>query len=337
MKTSGKKTLAVLAVLVLGLAVLLAVTAALKRSAARKEAAAASSGQVTAQDAGYTALSYSNSTATLSFAVDESGAWYWTDDPDFPLDESYVVKLINLISGLKPQQTITQGDTLEAYGLDQPAVTLTATDAAGVQSTFALGNTTTDGKSCYLLLNGAETPVYIIDGSLRDALSKGIYEMMELPQLPVLTDAQMASVTVDGAVQTVLIASADETAPADSSAASSAEPAVTWRSQGANVTDNQDVTSLLGEVRALTLSACQDYKPSAQAVTLCGFDAPRCTLTVAYTDGGQESRTLTLTVGKSTADGSGLYVRLADDTTVYSMTADSLKTLLSVADSGLGA
>jgi hypothetical protein len=41
-----------------------------------------------------------------------------------------------------PQQTITEGDTLEAYGLDSPAMTLTATAAAGTQTTFALGNAT---------------------------------------------------------------------------------------------------------------------------------------------------------------------------------------------------
>ena len=55
------------------------------------------------------------------------GAKPWADDPDFPLDDTTVTAMVDLLTSLKPQQTITDGDTLEAYGLDDPFATLTAT------------------------------------------------------------------------------------------------------------------------------------------------------------------------------------------------------------------
>ncbi|OKY92595.1 MAG: hypothetical protein BHV61_00585 [Collinsella sp. 60_9] len=100
----------------------------LETGKAEEEAAQKSASAIT-EDHGYTSLTYTNSTATLSFTQDEDGNWIWADDPEFPLDDSTITYIIQTLQSLKPQQTITDGDTLEAYGLDQPSATLTATDA----------------------------------------------------------------------------------------------------------------------------------------------------------------------------------------------------------------
>ena len=47
--------------------------------------------------------------------------------------------------------------------------------------------------------------------------------------------------------------------------------------------------------------------------------------------------TLTITVGGATLDGTGYYVRLDDDTTIYQATTANVDTLLSVAAGGIGA
>lgn len=114
----------------MGLGILLAVVSAVKRSSAQREAEEAAAQDaasvITETEAAYSSLTYDNGSATLSFHLDEAGKWVWSDDPEFPLDDSTIQSILTLLTNLKPQQTITEGDTLEAYGLDQPFATLTA-------------------------------------------------------------------------------------------------------------------------------------------------------------------------------------------------------------------
>ena len=140
-KKQKRSLLILIGILVVLAAGLLAVRA--HNKAAEKKAAAAdaasSESSLTGADLKFSAISYTNSNATLSFARDKDGNWYWTGDPEFPLDSDYLTKLSNTLSGLTPQQTITKGDTLDAYGLSTPAVTLTATETDGTALKLALG------------------------------------------------------------------------------------------------------------------------------------------------------------------------------------------------------
>ena len=281
----------------------------------------------TATQYAYTALTYSNGSTTLSFTVDpEKDRWIWADDPDFPLDERAVTELCSLAADMKPQQTLTPEDTMEAYQLDDPQIYLTLVDAGGTSTTFTFGKTTTDGTSYYALKNGDESTVYIYDGAVVEKLSVPIYSMMELPVLPALTGKTLVSITFDGEVPTVLTAQRSD---------GGGEEEATWRSGGANVTDSPAVQGLLRELETLTLDRCVDYKPTAEAVSLCGFDTPAAQVEAVYrTEGGAE-QAFTLTVGAQSLGGSGRYIRIGGDDTVYEAAADSLTNLLAIAAGGL--
>ncbi len=290
-------------------------------------ASTAESGQdaVTATQHTYTALTYSNGDTMLSFTVDpETDRWSWADDPDFPLDDSTVTEICGLVAGLKPQQTLVPEGTMESYQLDDPHAYLTVADAGGTTTTLTFGKTTTDGTSYYALKNGDESTVYIYDGALMEKMAVPIYSMMELPVLPALTGKTLESITFSGEVSTVLTAQRAE---------GSAE--ATWRSGGANVTDAPAVQGLLGELEMLTLTRCVDYKPTDEAVSLCGFDAPAAQVEAIYhTESGAE-QSFSLTVGAQTLDGSSRYIRLGGDSTIYETAADSLTNLLAIAANGL--
>ena len=279
----------------------------------------------TATQYAYTALTYSNGSTTLSFTVDpEKDRWIWADDPDFPLDERAVTELCSLAADMKPQQTLTPEDTMEAYQLDDPQIYLTLVDAGGTSTTFTFGKTTTDGTSYYALKNGDESTVYIYDGAVVEKMSLPIYSMMELPVLPALTGKTLVSITFDGEVPTVLTAQRAE-----------GSDEATWRSGGANVTDAPAVQGLLGELEMLTLTRCVDYKPTDEALSLCGFDAPAAQVEAVYSTEGGAEQTFFLTVGAQSLDGSGRYIRLGGDPTIYEATADSLTHLLAIAAGGL--
>ncbi len=353
MNAKQKRTFKILIILLLVLIAILATVRIVndrKEKKTQEEAqAAATSGQLTDNGTVYTAITYNNGTATLSFATDTDGNWYWTNDEDFPLKQTDMESIINTINNMKPQQTITQGDTLDAYGLTTPAATLTATAQDGTQTTFALGNATTDGSSYYMLMNGNETPVYVISDTLHSEISKGIYDMMQLPTLPTLTDQNLGQISVSGAVSTVLTpthqtanasSSASGSASGSASSASSSDQSTvttTWTSAGKDVTDDDTVKTLLSEIQGLSLTSCVDYKPSEKAVSVCGFDSPNATVTVQHTTDAGTEGTLTLVLGGKTTDGKSYYARINDDTTVYSISADSLSTILSVAAKGLSA
>ena len=307
MNRTQKKTLVLLLGILVGLGILLAVVSAVKRSSAQREAEEAAAQDaasvITETEAAYSSLTYDNGSATLSF--------------------------------LKPQQTITEGDTLEAYGLDQPFATLTAAKPDGGTLTISLGNTTTDGNSYYMLMNEQESPVYIISNSLYTEMSKTIYDMCDLPELPQLTEENLQSVTVEGAASTLLRPIDKETSTDEETGEETVT--VTWAASGEDVTGNADTASLLAELGALTFTKCVDYKPTDEAAALCGFDAPQATVTILYLNDTGTEGTLTLTFGSENLDQTGYYVRMEGDSTIYQMDTASVDTILSVAENGLTA
>lgn len=344
MYANQKRLLKLLGTIVAVLVILLIIVNVVKKHNAEAEQEAASSSAaantVTDDNAQYTAMVYNNSLATLSFALDEEGNWYWADDPDFPLDQNYILKIINIITGLKPQQTITSGDALEDYGLAEPSMTLTATAENGETLTLNLGNQVSgDSGSYYLYLSGDENTIYVVANTLASQLELGIYDMMLLPELPVIPEENFSSIAVQGAAETTLSAYVDRSSQAASSEDGSAEETVSvaWRSGGADVTDNSEVQDLISTISSVSLVRCEDYAPSDEAVSICGFDAPAATVTANYLDDAGEEQTLLLLVGNLTAAEDGYYVRVNDDTTIYSMSSDSLSAILSVAESGLAA
>ena len=65
------------------------------------------------------------------------------------------------------------------------------------------------------------------------------------------------------------------------------------------------------------------------------FDAPAAQMEAVYSTEGGAEQTFFLTVGAQSLDGSGRYIRLGGDPTIYEATADSLTHLLAIAAGGL--
>ena len=80
---------------------------------------------------GYSALVYSNGSTTLSFTVEENGAWAWENDRAFPLRQETINSILALLINWRPQQTLAAEEDLSAYGLDEPTGFLTLTGADG--------------------------------------------------------------------------------------------------------------------------------------------------------------------------------------------------------------
>ena len=319
----------ILLVLTIALVIVLAVRYRDKMETDQNPPEDLTAGLVTDQDS-FNALTYFNGETTLSFERDENGTWRWTADRDLPLDDSVVVDILEQLSAWNPQQTLTDADALENSGVSEPTGSITATTVSGSYTTLVFGKTTDDGNSDYVRLNDDESTVYIIDGALSDLMDIPVYDMCRLPSLPVLEESRIRSIVIRGAAQ-----GEDSAGIVTSLSAQQNDGYTSWRFEGANVSDLPEIRALLEDMTALTFKKCIDYNPSAEAASICGFDAPAAILQISYVTESGTEQSLELTVGNRLPDQSGRYTRMGTEPTLYLLATDLLDPLMTIAANGL--
>lgn len=105
---------------------------------------------------------------------------------------------MDLLSDLTPQQVLSDPESLESYELDAPSASISAVKADQSTVSVTFGKATTDGTSRYATMNGDSSTVYIFADTLYQALQTPIYDMMTLPELPVLTEETITSISIQG-------------------------------------------------------------------------------------------------------------------------------------------
>lgn len=262
---------------------------------------------------GVTALELCDGEVTLRFARTDD-TWHWVDDGTFPLDQDAVAALLALPSSLAAAEPVQGQGELSGYGLETPKKYVTAT-ADGADSTIYVGSQTSDGRWYVLPPDGVVRLAAQADG---EALSRSIYDMAVLPELPAITEENLISLTLTGAEGKQVTFSVDESG--------------VRRSGARDVTEK--TASLVDELGKLAVTACVDYDPADGAAAVCGLDAPEAILAVNYVNAHGGDGALTLTVGGSTGDG-GRYVTLNGDATIYRMEETGLAQVLTLAALGL--
>ena len=262
---------------------------------------------------GVTALELCDGEVTLRFARTDD-TWHWVDDGTFPLDQDAVAALLALPSSLAAAESVQGQGELSGYGLETPKKYVTAT-ADGADSTIYVGSQTSDGHWYVLTPDGVVRLAAQADG---EALSRSIYDMAVLPELPAITEENLISLTLTGAEGSQVTFSVDESG--------------VRRSGARDVTEK--TASLVDELGKLDVTACVDYDPADGAAAVCGLDVPEAILAVNYVNAHGGDGALTLTVGGSTGDG-GRYVTLNGDATIYRMEETGLAQVLTLAALGL--
>lgn len=312
--------------------------------AGRTAAAGLSQDGVPADPGAYSALRWYNGSATLSFSLNEKGAWVWSDGPDFPLNDGTVTSILETLASLKFQQVLPAGEDKSEYGLDTPAATLTATAGTGEQS-LAFGKTTTDGDSYYMMMNGDESTVYIVSDELMKLMQTPIYDMCALPELPDLSEGNLRAITIQGPVPA---AEPSEEDGSEEPAEEPERPAVTlnarrsngedqpalWFEGSDNVTASPLLQDLLYDLKTMSMAKCVDYFPSEEAAEICGFQPADAILKVEYAANGAD-QTFTLMVGARMPDESGRYVRLEEGGAIYALATDSVDALMTISVAGM--
>lgn len=135
-------------------------------------------------------ISYNNRMEELSFIKKEE-TWYYEADETFPLNQSYLIELEEHLKKYEAERSLENGDTMEAYGLEEPSTIVTITDINDVETTIYFGNGTEEGY--YACLENKEK-AYVVDSTLYSDLQKGLYDMIVLETFPTLTEENLIEI-----------------------------------------------------------------------------------------------------------------------------------------------
>ena len=187
-------------------------------------------------------ISYDNGTDSLAF-VKEDDEWKYKDAEDFPLVQSYLTALEETASHLEASRKLEGGDELEAYGLAEPAATVTVTDSSGNEITLGIGNSVDD--EYYLAVDGEDIP-YTVSSTLYNQIQYSLYDMVQIEEFPDLSEDTLVSVEVTNESGTYTLerlevgtATLADATGADATAADATGADAAEDSQGQTETDTQ--------------------------------------------------------------------------------------------------
>lgn len=276
-------------------------------------------------------LEWTSDGVTLAL-VKEDDSWSYADDGAFPLNQDVPEEMTGALSGLTASRVLEEPETLADYGLDDPSLTITATDRDGTAYTFAIGDQNEVTQEYYLLYNGDENKVYLVDSALQDAFSLGLYDMVQMESLPAFGTVTGLSVTQPDGSITLSYLEDNESLTYNTD--------LHWfleQQDGTRLAlDTGKVSSLTSSLTGLTWMSCVNYDADDQELAAWGLDedsAVKVVLTYELSSSEDDEEeadvqpeTFTLYLGEETD--SGTYARLADSRMVYlinSDTADSLQ------------
>ncbi len=251
-----------------------------------------------------------NSKGTLSF-VKENDQWLYSGDSDFPLDSSMVGSISSSFTHLESYNKIENTPDFGEYGLDEPLMTLTA-KGDQVDVTIEVGDPAPMDSLRYISIGDGN--VYLVDNSIFSNSNYSLDELLDMEELPTVNN--FISITVGDRV-------IDYVAPAEDAE----EAADVWFLEGEAV-DATLVESLYDSISGLNWNSCVSYKADEAALREYGFDAPKLSATITYSE-GDETLSYTLEIGSTFEDESGsyAYAHLEGSRMVYTVLCDSVSAI----------
>lgn len=110
------------------------------------------------------AFSYDYSGVTYSFTKEDS-EWIFEGDASLNIDETIIHSMLAIAGNVLAQNEAAEYETLDTYGLQTPAKTISITKTDGTMIILKIGNYNEMLDGYYLIIDGIET-LYVVDDSL---------------------------------------------------------------------------------------------------------------------------------------------------------------------------
>ena len=302
MRKKNKGILILLAVLILLVAVYFGLRTwnAQQEEKAQEEQEAATVHVTDTSAEDIVSLKFNVGNGDLEFSK-EDDQWYYTPDKDFPLQQSYPEDMAETVGSITAGRELTDGDSIDAYGLDEPAYTIEYTDADGNTAELLFGDMT--GDDYYVMLNGNDT-VYTVNSSVIDPFNYTLDDMAQLDDYPSIGSGNLVKEVITQNGETTTYDSEDED-------------------------QAEDIAAVAGGLGAVTLSEAADYSVEDEDLDVYGLDEDsRITVEATYTQNDEE-QLLTLYIGNEDGNGNR-YVMLNDSRIVYLISDEICDNILNV-------
>ena len=278
-----------------------------------------------------TALSFTGTDGSdLSFTKAD-GAWTWDGDAAFPADQDALDALAENAGTLAAVRVFDEPDSLDAYGLDEPAYTVTVAGESG-SATILIGDPVE--SNYYAMLEGSER-VATISSALVTGLSVGLMDLAEPEQIPDVTEETLASIRWQSGGSGLLLEkeTLTEDVTDEESGEITTETTYRWTVNGTEIPeDNEALDTLLSEITYLYFSACYDYAADAETRSACGLDEP---MVLTYTD--EEGSETTLSIGAQDESGEYYYASLNDSGAIQLLSNSAVEAFTALTEETLTA
>lgn len=233
----------------------------------------------------------------------QNDKWIFTEDSDFPLKQSVPEQIIDTFGKLEAQRELKDGDSLEAYGLKNPAYTVCLTTTDGAQTTLQFGNAVDD--SYYLTVEGTDRVYTVVSGVL-DELQYTMDELAQFDTYPEIGSGNLLKETITENGKTTTYDSEKEE-------------------------DAENIAAVAGGLGAVKLDTAAEYSVSDEDLPKFGLDEKaRITVEVTYKANDIEDA-MTLYIG-NTNGSDKRYVMINDSRIVYLISDEVCKNILNVDD-----
>ncbi len=256
-------------------------------------------------------LVYKNESYTLRFNKNEAGDWQWKDDTTLPLDQQQMQQLLDQVSALNTLTPLESTGDSTAYDLDAPDRTLEIKNSDGTGLSLQIG-AAVEGGGYYMSRDGDTSKIYVAPDTLVQLMDRNIYQLVQLPTLPVLPVDKLTHIQAQGGGVSVTVVHGE---------------GESWLYEGADVSDRiASLTTLLAA--GMQIESCVDYNPSSGALPICGLTDPALTVTVNYRGDDGSAGSFTLRVGYAYGDG---YFALYNDVpAIFKLSAETVQALQAV-------
>lgn len=233
----------------------------------------------------------------------QNDKWIFTEDSDFQLKQSVPEQIIDTFGKLEAQRELKDGDSLEAYGLKNPAYTVCLTTTDGAQTTLQFGNAVDD--SYYLTVEGTDR-VYTVASGVLDELQYTMDELAQFDTYPEIGSGNLLKETITENGKTTTYDSEKEE-------------------------DAENIAAVAGGLGAVKLDTAAEYSVSDEDLPKFGLDEKaRITVEVTYKANDIEDA-MTLYIG-NTNGSDKRYVMINDSRIVYLISDEVCKNILNVDD-----
>lgn len=287
-----------LTILILVFAGLLALYAGISFYQKKQSSKSRSSSKLTVKELeSITSISYNNG-EDLSF-IKKNGTWYNKKDSEYPLEQTYLKNMASQFQNIQAVRKLENGDSLEEYGLENPAYTIKVKDKKGTEATYYIGNAS--GENYYLTLDD-KSQIYTVSSDIISNLSYSLKDMMKTDTFPELSTGNLKKVTVtNGSKKTV------------------------YTKKSKNSMDD-----IAGGLGVFTFGDCQNYSVKEKELSKYGLDEKsRISVDITYKDTStKKTKSLTLYIGAKDKEKENYYVQLKDSNMVYLSDCDVVKNIL---------